>query len=116
MGAVQNHFPPEFLNRLDETIIFNPLSRADMVSVVEIRLKELEARLKANKKIRLDVTAEAKDWLASAGYSPQYGARPLNRVIQSEILFPLSRCVLDGSVRETETAVIEADHVNNRVS
>ncbi|CED84854.1 heat shock protein [Phaffia rhodozyma] len=116
MGAVQAHFPPEFLNRLDDTIIFNPLSRSDMMSVVDIRLKELETRLKSNKKIKLDIQPDAKEWLASAGYSPQYGARPLNRVMQSEILFPLSRCVLDGSVRELETAVVTADHVNNRLT
>lgn len=86
-----------------------------MAKVVDIRLREVEQRLKSTKQIRIEVDDPAREWLASAGFSPQYGARPLNRVIQREILFPLSRMVLDGSVRERETAKITADFAANRI-
>lgn len=86
-----------------------------MAKVVDIRLREVEQRLKSSKQIRIEVDEPAREWLASAGFSPQYGARPLNRVIQREILFPLSRMVLDGSVREKEVARISADFTANRI-
>lgn len=86
-----------------------------MIKVVDIRLREVEQRLRASKGLRLEVDQAAKDWLAAAGFSPTYGARPLNRVIQQEILFPLSRMVLDGSVRDKETARVTADHAANRI-
>jgi ATP-dependent Clp protease ATP-binding subunit ClpB len=86
-----------------------------MAKVVDIRLREVEQRLKSSKQIRIEVDDAAREWLAAAGFSPQYGARPLNRVIQREILFPLSRMVLDGSVREKETARISADLPANRI-
>lgn len=86
-----------------------------MTGIVSIRLHEVELRLKQTKRIKIEVDDVAKKWLAVAGFSPQYGARPLNRVIQQEILFPLSRMVLDGSVREKETAYITADHQANRI-
>lgn len=86
-----------------------------MAQVVDIRLHELEHRLKANKKLKLAVDEAAKTWLASAGFNPSFGARPLARVIQQELLFPLSKMILEGSVREGETAFISADPVANRI-
>ncbi|KAJ6604644.1 P-loop containing nucleoside triphosphate hydrolase protein [Mycena vulgaris] len=98
MGAIQVHFPPEFLNRIDEVVIFRTLSRKNVLKIVDIRLKEVEERL-ADRKITLDVDPAAKMYLVSVGWSPQYGARPLNRAIQSELLHPLSMQILSDRVR-----------------
>ncbi|MBL9048784.1 MAG: ATP-dependent chaperone ClpB [Tabrizicola sp.] len=97
MEAVRQHFRPEFLNRLDEQIIFDRLNRADMSGIVEIQLKRLEARLAA-RKITLDLDATAKAWLADEGYDPVFGARPLKRVIQRQLQDPLSEMLLAGEV------------------
>ncbi|MBL9047620.1 MAG: ATP-dependent chaperone ClpB, partial [Tabrizicola sp.] len=97
MEAVRQHFRPEFLNRLDEQIIFDRLNRADMSGIVEIQMKRLEARLAA-RKITLDLDATAKAWLADEGYDPVFGARPLKRVIQRQLQDPLSEMLLAGEV------------------
>ena len=97
MEAVRQHFRPEFLNRLDEQIIFDRLNRADMGGIVELQLKRLEARL-ALRKIRLDLDAAAKAWLADEGYDPVFGARPLKRVIQRQLQDPLAEMLLSGEV------------------
>ncbi|MDB6452820.1 ATP-dependent chaperone ClpB [Falsirhodobacter sp. 20TX0035] len=97
MDAVRGHFRPEFLNRLDETIIFDRLGRADMGGIVDIQLRRLEARL-AQRKIVLDLDQAAKDWLADEGYDPVFGARPLKRVIQRHIQDPLAEMILAGDV------------------
>jgi ATP-dependent Clp protease ATP-binding subunit ClpB len=107
MEAVRQHFRPEFLNRLDEQIIFDRLNRADMSGIVEIQLHRLEARLAA-RKIALELDAGAKAWLAEEGYDPVFGARPLKRVIQRQLQDPLSEMllagdVLDGSVIKVTT-------------
>nr|GAT44184.1 predicted protein [Mycena chlorophos] len=110
-GAIQQHFPPEFINRIDSTIIFRPLSRKSILKIVDMRLKEIEERL-ADRKITLDVDAAAKNFLASAGYSPAYGARPLNRAIQS-ILHPLSILLISGRVLDGERARVTFDGPSN---
>ncbi len=97
MEAVRQHFRPEFLNRLDEQIIFDRLNRADMSGIVEIQLKRLEVRLAA-RKIALDLDATAKAWLADEGYDPVFGARPLKRVIQRQLQDPLSEMLLAGEI------------------
>ncbi|WP_103257774.1 ATP-dependent chaperone ClpB [Tabrizicola aquatica] len=97
MEAVRSHFRPEFLNRLDEQIIFDRLNRGDMSGIVEIQLKRLEARLAA-RKIILDLDETAKAWLADEGYDPVFGARPLKRVIQRQLQDPLSEMLLAGEV------------------
>jgi ATP-dependent Clp protease ATP-binding subunit ClpB len=97
MEAVRQHFRPEFLNRLDEQIIFDRLNRADMSGIVEIQLKRLEARLAA-RKITLELDADAKAWLADEGYDPVFGARPLKRVIQRQLQDPLAEMLLAGDV------------------
>jgi ATP-dependent Clp protease ATP-binding subunit ClpB len=97
MEAVRQHFRPEFLNRLDEQIIFDRLNRADMSGIVEIQLKRLEDRLAA-RKITLELDAAAKAWLADEGYDPVFGARPLKRVIQRQLQDPLSEMLLSGDV------------------
>jgi ATP-dependent Clp protease ATP-binding subunit ClpB len=97
MEAVRAHFRPEFLNRLDEQIIFDRLNRADMSGIVEIQLKRLEQRLAA-RKITLDLDATAKAWLADEGYDPVFGARPLKRVIQRQLQDPLAEMLLAGEI------------------
>jgi ATP-dependent Clp protease ATP-binding subunit ClpB len=97
MEAVRQHFRPEFLNRLDEQIIFDRLNRADMAGIVEIQLHRLEARLAA-RKIALDLDVTAKAWLADEGYDPVFGARPLKRVIQRQLQDPLSEMLLAGEI------------------
>ena len=107
MDAVRSHFRPEFLNRLDETIIFERLARADMGAIVEIQLRKLEARL-AGRKITLELDAAAKQWLADEGYDPVYGARPLKRVIQRNLQDQLAQMLLAGDVLDGSTVVVSA--------
>lgn len=87
LESVNRFFKPEFINRISAIVVFNPLSRANIRKVVELRLVEVQDRLK-DKNITLNLDNTAKDWLGAAGYSPAYGARPLNRVIQVEVCSP----------------------------
>jgi len=105
--AVRMHFRPEFLNRLDEQIIFDRLNRADMGGIVEIQLKRLEKRLAA-RKIVLELDAGAKAWLADEGYDPVFGARPLKRVIQRHLQDPLAEMILSGDVLDGAVVTISA--------
>ncbi|KAF5312437.1 hypothetical protein D9619_003271 [Psilocybe cf. subviscida] len=114
MGAIQTHFPPEFINRIDDIVIFRALAQKDILKIVDIRLKEVNNRL-ADRKMVLDVDAESKQYLMSIGYSPAYGARPLNRAIQSEILNPLSVLILSGRVLDGETIHVRFDGPHNRI-
>ena len=107
MDAVRAHFRPEFLNRLDETIIFDRLSRADMDGIVEIQLGLLTKRL-ATRKIRLELDAGAKTWLADEGYDPVFGARPLKRVIQRALQDRLAEMILAGEIADGDTIPISA--------
>jgi len=107
MEAVRQHFRPEFLNRLDEQIIFDRLNRADMSGIVEIQLHRLEARLAA-RKIILDLDVTAKAWLADEGYDPVFGARPLKRVIQRQLQDPLSEMLLAGEVLDGSVIQVTA--------
>jgi len=97
MNAVRAAFRPEFLNRLDEILLFRRLSRDDMKGIVAIQLERLR-KLLADRKIRLEVDAAASAWLANAGYDPIYGARPLKRVIQRELQNPLAQQILEGRI------------------
>ncbi|KPP83471.1 MAG: ATP-dependent chaperone protein ClpB [Rhodobacteraceae bacterium HLUCCO07] len=107
MDAVRAHFRPEFLNRLDDMIVFDRLSRADMDAIVEIQIKRLMKRL-VGRKITLDLDAAAKTWLADEGYDPVYGARPLKRVIQRALQDPLAEAILAGDIRDGETIPVSA--------
>jgi len=107
MDALRAHFRPEFLNRVDEIIIFDRLSEDDLKRIVEIQLKRLSKRLE-QQKITLDLSDSAKQLLAREGYDPVYGARPVRRTIQKEILDPLSIDILEGKVREGQTVKIDA--------
>ncbi|NIZ15423.1 ATP-dependent chaperone ClpB [Phaeobacter sp. HF9A] len=107
MDAVRAHFRPEFLNRLDETVIFDRLGRQDMGGIVEIQIKRLVKRL-AQRKITLELDAEAKAWLANEGYDPVFGARPLKRVIQRALQNPLAEALLAGEIKDGETVPVTA--------
>jgi ATP-dependent Clp protease ATP-binding subunit ClpB len=112
MDALRRHFRPEFLNRVDEVVIFNRLEDDDLTEIVGIQLKRLLKRL-AGQKLQLELTPAAKLRLAREGYDPVYGARPLKRVIQREILDPLAMDLLSGRFREG--SVIVADEVGNQL-
>ncbi len=107
MDAVRAHFRPEFLNRLDETIIFDRLARADMAGIVDIQLARLLKRL-AGRKITLDLSDAAKVWLADEGYDPVFGARPLKRVIQRALQDPLAEMLLAGDVKDGSRVTVDA--------
>ncbi|MEN8895837.1 MAG: ATP-dependent chaperone ClpB [Yoonia sp.] len=107
MDAVRAHFRPEFLNRLDETIIFDRLARDDMAGIVEIQLRGLTKRL-AGRKMTLDLSDAALKWLADEGYDPVFGARPLKRVIQRAIQDPLAEMILAGDVLDGQEISVDA--------
>ena len=107
MDAVRAHFRPEFLNRLDETIIFDRLGRADMDGIVDIQMARLLKRL-AGRKISLDLDEGARKWLADEGYDPVFGARPLKRVIQRALQDPLAEMLLAGDVKDGDVVTVTA--------
>ncbi|HAR54157.1 MAG TPA: ATP-dependent chaperone ClpB, partial [Roseovarius nubinhibens] len=107
MDAVRAHFRPEFLNRLDETIIFDRLKREDMAGIVTIQMGRLLKRLAA-RKITLDLDDAARKWLADEGYDPVFGARPLKRVIQRALQDPLAEALLAGDILDGSTVPVSA--------
>ncbi|SLN09909.1 ATP-dependent chaperone ClpB [Oceanibacterium hippocampi] len=107
MEVVRRAFRPEFLNRLDEILLFHKLTRANMTGIVEIQVERLKALL-ADRKITLELDQSAAVWLADAGYDPAYGARPLKRVIQRELQNPLAEMILRGSIVDGETVQVSA--------
>jgi len=107
MDAVRAHFRPEFLNRLDETVIFDRLGRADMSGIVDIQLARLDRRL-AGRDITLDLDDGARKWLADEGYDPVFGARPLKRVIQRALQDQLAEMILAGDVQDGERVSVSA--------
>jgi ATP-dependent Clp protease ATP-binding subunit ClpB len=107
MAVVRSAFRPEFLNRLDEILLFHRLGRQQMARIVEIQVEGL-LRMLAERKITLQLDESAKAWLANAGYDPVYGARPLKRVIQRELQNPLATMILEGRIRDGETIQVTA--------
>jgi ATP-dependent Clp protease ATP-binding subunit ClpB len=104
------------LLQLDEVIYFRMLSRSNIRSIVELRLAEVQTRMiKNGRKLKLAIDEDAKTFLGDAGFSPQYGARPLNKVIQREILNPLSKLILQNSILDGEVVKIHADLPRNRL-
>jgi ATP-dependent Clp protease ATP-binding subunit ClpB len=115
MQALRNYFLPEFLNRISSIVIFNRLTRSEIRKIVDLRLNEIQQRLAANgRNVRIECSPEAKDYLGSAGYSPAYGARPLGRLIEKEVLNRLAVLILRGSVKDGEVArvVLEDGRLN----
>jgi ATP-dependent Clp protease ATP-binding subunit ClpB len=106
-GDLSNAFKPEFLNRIDEIVYFRSLTEEDLREVVAIQLRTLANRV-AERRLTLEVTDAAKDWLARKGYDPVYGARPLKRLIQREINDALALALLEGKYKEGDTVVVDA--------
>ena len=102
MGAIRMHFRPEFINRIDEIVFFKRLGRGEIDHIVDIQMGRLEHLLSA-RKMKLDLSLDARNWLAARGYDPVYGARPLKRVIQKELQDPLARLLLEGRIADGET-------------
>ena len=110
MGALRNYFLPEFLNRISSIVIFNRLTRREIRKIVDVRLEEIQKRLAANdRKVTILCDDDVKDYLGSAGYSPAYGARPLARLIEKEVLNKLAVLILRGGVRDGESARVVLD-------
>jgi ATP-dependent Clp protease ATP-binding subunit ClpA len=110
MTSLRNYFLPEFLNRISSIVIFNRLTKKEIRKIVDVRLEEIQARLKGNNRdVKIDLSPEVKDYLGAAGYSPAYGARPLARLIEKEVLNRLAVLILRGSIRDGETARVELE-------
>jgi ATP-dependent Clp protease ATP-binding subunit ClpB len=107
MAVVRASFRPEFLNRVDEIILFHRLKRSDMGRIVDIQVERLQ-QLLADRKIAITLEASAREWLAERGYDPAYGARPLKRVIQKSIQDPLAELILSGQIKDGDTVVVSA--------
>ncbi|MGU3360539.1 ATP-dependent chaperone ClpB [Methylobacterium sp. M6A4_1b] len=114
MGVVRSHFRPEFLNRIDEIILFHRLKRSEMGAIVDIQLKRLQ-KLLDERKITLDVEPDARDWLADKGYDPAYGARPLKRVIQKAVQDRLAEQLLSGVIHDGEAVPVEVGPLGLKV-
>lgn len=106
MDAVQANFKPEFLNRLDELVIFNPLTRDELGGIVDIQVRQVAQRL-TDRRITLDVSDSAREWLANMGYDPAFGARPLRRLVQTEVGDQLARMLLAGKVHDGDTVLVD---------
>jgi ATP-dependent Clp protease ATP-binding subunit ClpB len=107
LEALRQHFRPEFVNRLDEVIVFHPLDRNDLTRIIDIQLSRLLKRLE-DRKLTIELTTAAREQLVDEGYDPVYGARPLKRTIQRRVLDPLAMKVLQGEFREGDHVVIDA--------
>lgn len=113
MTSLKNYFLPEFLNRISSIVIFNRLAQREIRKIVDIRLEEIQKRLYANNRnVRIQLSDAVKDYLGSAGYSPAYGARPLARLIEKEVLNRLAVLILRGSIRDGETARVVLEDGN----
>ena len=106
MDAVHAHFKPEFINRLDELVIFHPLTRQELGNIVDLQVRQVAARL-TERRISLQVTDAAREWLANTGYDPAYGARPLRRLVQTEVGDQLARLLLAGKVHDGDTVLVD---------
>ena len=106
MDAVHMNFKPEFLNRLDDIVMFHPLTREELGGIVDIQVKGVAQRL-TDRRITLDVTDSAREWLANTGYDPAYGARPLRRLVQTEVGDQLARMLLAGKVHDGDTVLVD---------
>jgi ATP-dependent Clp protease ATP-binding subunit ClpB len=108
MASVRGHFRPEFLNRIDEIILFRKLAEEHMGAIVDIQLGYLD-RLLADRRMTVEIDADARAWLAAKGYDPAYGARPLKRVIQKELQDPLARLLLEGGIKDGDTIKVSTE-------
>ncbi|MDH6137849.1 ATP-dependent Clp protease ATP-binding subunit ClpB [Kitasatospora sp. MAA4] len=115
LETVRSSFKPEFLNRLDDIVVFDPLGTAELSRIVDLQVARLADRLR-DRRLTLDVTPAARDWLALTGYDPAYGARPLRRLVQSAIGDQLAKEILSGRVHDGETVVVDRDEDADRLT
>lgn len=107
MNLMKSYYSPEFINRIDETVIFNKLSKEALRKIVDLRIDELQSRL-VERRIELKLDEAAKEWLTENGYEPRYGARPLNRLIKRKVLNPMSVLLLKGEIKDGSVVDITA--------
>ncbi|WP_405005543.1 ATP-dependent chaperone ClpB [Kitasatospora purpeofusca] len=115
LESVRAAFKPEFLNRLDDIVVFEPLGTAELTRIVDLQVARLADRLR-DRRLGLEVSAAARDWLALTGYDPAYGARPLRRLVQSAIGDQLARAILAGQVHDGDTVLVERDETGDRLT
>ncbi|MFD7414608.1 ATP-dependent chaperone ClpB [Kitasatospora purpeofusca] len=115
LESVRSAFKPEFLNRLDDIVVFDPLGTAELTRIVDLQVARLAERLR-DRRLDLEVSAAARDWLALTGYDPAYGARPLRRLVQSAIGDQLARAILAGQVHDGDTVLVERDETGDRLT
>ncbi|MFF2075209.1 ATP-dependent chaperone ClpB [Kitasatospora sp. NPDC058162] len=115
LDSVRAAFKPEFLNRLDDIVVFDPLGTAELSRIVDLQVARLGERLR-ERRLTLEVSAAARDWLALTGYDPAYGARPLRRLVQSAIGDQLARAILSGQVHDGDTVLVERDEEGDRLT
>merc|ERR1712087_325956 len=109
LEAIRRHFAPEFINRIDEIIVFNPLQMASMRPITDIQMNEVEKLINSEgRSVQLRVSEAARDWLSQMGFSKQYGARPLKRCVQNLVMKPLSVLILEGKIHDS--ALVEIDY------
>ncbi|GME97487.1 unnamed protein product [[Candida] boidinii] len=109
---MKTFYPPEFINRVDDVVVFNRLSKSSLRHIVDLRIDEIQDRL-VDRRIQLQLTDEAKEWLTNNGYEPMYGARPLNRLIKRTILNPMSVLLLKGEI--SDNSLVEVFVVDNKL-
>jgi ATP-dependent Clp protease ATP-binding subunit ClpB len=115
LNTVRTTFKPEFLNRLDEIVVFDALSMENLAQIVELQVEQMAKRL-AGRRLQLEVTPEARDWLARMGFDPIYGARPLRRLVQSSIGDQLARALLAGEIRDGDLVRVNLNETGDGLS
>jgi ATP-dependent Clp protease ATP-binding subunit ClpB len=115
MGAVRKAFKPEFLNRLDDVIVFDALSTGELTQIVDLQVDKLAARL-SGRRLTLTVTPAAREWLALTGFDPVYGARPLRRLVQSAVGDQLARALLSGEILDGDEVLVDVDAAQDALS
>ena len=108
MEALRAHFRPEFLNRVDETVLFKPLTQAELEQIVDLQFDAVRERL-ADRRLELEITEDAKHFISREGYDPVYGARPLRRFIQREVETRIGRALVAGEIRDGATIIVDAE-------
>jgi ATP-dependent Clp protease ATP-binding subunit ClpB len=115
LSAAREHFKPEFLNRLDDIVVFHSLGSEQLAAIVEIQVERLASRL-ASRRLTLQVTDAAREWLAITGFDPVYGARPLRRLVQTAIGDPLARALLAGEIADGDTVLVDVTDERDALS
>ena len=108
LGELRGHFRPEFLNRLDETILFKPLTKQDVGQIIDLLVADVNLRL-ADREVSIEMTQAAKDFVVEGGYEPMYGARPLKRYLQKHVETLVARLLLQGSVGRCDVIIVDVE-------